>query len=50
MEDRDDDFERLATESVWQGIRAAEERFGNEDWGNWQELAVDPRYVDDADR
>lgn len=50
MVDCDDDLKRLATESMWQGIRAAEERFGSEDWENWQELAVDPRYVDNAER
>ena len=28
------------------GLTAADDRFGDEDFGNWQETAVDPRTTD----
>ena len=30
------------------GFEAATDRFGDEDWGDWKETAVDPRDTDDA--
>ena len=30
------------------GIETATDRFGDEDWGDWEETAVDPRDVDDV--
>lgn len=29
------------------GLDAAADRFGDEDWGDWEEHAVDPRYATD---
>jgi len=33
---------------VIHGLEAAEDRFGEEDWGDWEETAVDPRGTDDG--
>jgi MarR family transcriptional regulator, temperature-dependent positive regulator of motility len=36
--------DRLAAyASMLHGLDAANDRFGDEDWGNWEETAVDPR-------
>jgi DNA-binding transcriptional ArsR family regulator len=32
-----------------QGTKTARDRFGDEEWGDWQETAVDPRGHDDGD-
>lgn len=38
--------DRLAAyASMLHGVEAAQERFGQEDWGDWEETAVDPRTV-----
>lgn len=31
------------------GTAAARDRFGDEDWGEWQETAVDPRQAEDGE-
>lgn len=31
------------------GLEAAGDRFGDEDWGDWQETAVDPRGQEDGE-
>lgn len=44
------DDDRLASYAgMLHGTRAAAERFGDEDWGDWQETAVDPRNPDDGE-
>lgn len=41
------DDDRLASYGAMiHGVEAAEERFGDDDFGDWQETAVDPRTVD----
>jgi hypothetical protein len=41
------DDDRLASYGAMvHGLTAAEDRFGEEDFGDWQETAVDPRTVD----
>lgn len=41
------DDDRLASYGAMvHGLTAADDRFGDEDFGNWQETAVDPRTTD----
>ena len=43
------DDDRLgAYSAMLHGVDAATDRFGDEDWGNWEETAVDPRKTDDG--
>lgn len=39
--------ERDVREARSMGAEAARDRFGEEDWGDWEETAVDPRTVRD---
>ena len=42
--------DRLAAyEGMLHGLKAASDRFGDEDWGDWEATAVDPRTVDETD-
>lgn len=42
--------DRLAAyASMLHGVEAAGERFGNEDWGDWEATAVDPRTTRDRE-
>jgi hypothetical protein len=44
------DDDRLgAFTAMIHGTAAAQDRFGDEDWGEWQETAVDPRDHDNDD-
>jgi DNA-binding transcriptional ArsR family regulator len=44
-----EDDKLAAYASMLHGIAAAESRFGDDDWGDWEETAVDPRTDDESD-
>ena len=44
-----EDDRPLAYSAMILGTEAASDRFGDKDWGDWRETAVDPRRVDPND-
>lgn len=44
-----DDDRLAAYTGMAHGVEAAQSRFGDEDWGDWQDTAVDPRGRDDGE-
>lgn len=49
MTEHSADLDDLAAEAEELGVRVIEERFGDDEWGDWEEHAVDPRYVDNEE-